>query len=147
MDIAHNYTDFHFAMFDKPADEPILALSMAVNGLYPIDTGDRYGANYFVFYPITKVVKADLSTNRLSYSLNGEFWEHNVLLLHWQNCITRKAIYKRELNRMFYGRRFIDDVLYYLRKTEEVIMDLKYSLNTYLYNMIKEYKSLKFIIE
>ena len=41
MDFSNHYDQYTFAYFKKPADEPVLALSMAVAGLKPCPHQDR----------------------------------------------------------------------------------------------------------
>lgn len=67
IDITNNYESFRFKNFKKPADEPIIALAMAVNGAKPIPSvGDR-----FCFLRNTKCLKGNFFNRKLCYWFNG----------------------------------------------------------------------------
>lgn len=81
--IAKNYSKYRFKYFSSPADEPVLALSMAVNNSKPIELplGEREKA--FCFYSVVEKIHMDI--RKLSYLNNNGEWNEDVLLLHWQN--------------------------------------------------------------
>lgn len=134
--IANNYYSYKFKMFIKPADEPILALSMAINGCKPIDTRGRDGACYFVFYPVAKKIKADISIPHLSYTINGKDWENNVLILHWQNINTQRPLYKREVDIIHHGRSIKNQIDYIIGIIKFNLIDFKHKTATQIYNFI-----------
>lgn len=65
-DVSSNYGSYRFKNFKKPADEPIIALAMAVNGAKPITASvDR-----FCFLRNAKKLKANFFERKLSYWFN-----------------------------------------------------------------------------
>lgn len=51
LSIAKDYKRYRFKYFENPADEPILALSMAINGSKPIELPDGEKDKAFLFTP------------------------------------------------------------------------------------------------
>lgn len=98
-EIAEQYSQYSFRYFKNPADEPVLALSMAVNESHPIELKED-AARMFVFYPAVKKVHMDISKKKLCYLNNSNQWINNVLVLHWQNQNTQTPKYKIEIKRM-----------------------------------------------
>lgn len=96
LDIAKNYNKYRFMYFDKPADEPILALASTVNNCRPIELDHNLQKKMFCFLPACNDIKYDISKGYLSY-LDNKQRINNVLLLHWQNCNTEKTIYYKEV--------------------------------------------------
>lgn len=94
IEIAADYEQYTFKYFDKPADEPILALSMAVNDCKPIQFEDGKDMNMFLFYPVAKRVIENMTEGKLSYTVDGNKWINDVKLLHWQNKNTETPKYK-----------------------------------------------------
>lgn len=88
-----NYNNNKFQIFEKPADEPALALSMAMNECHPIENE----VNSFLFYPMAKRFKNNIVKGALSYTIDGRHWIENVGLLHWQNINIKKARYQSEI--------------------------------------------------
>lgn len=101
LQIAKRYHEYKFKYFDQPADEPILALSIAANHGYLIEVEDLDSQNYYVFFPSVRKVYSKISTGKLSY-LNNKFKQiNNVYLCHWQNCNTQGYQYLNEVERIF----------------------------------------------
>lgn len=98
--IANDYKKYRFKYFDNPADEPILALSMAVHNSKPIELSKSDRERAFVFYPTVCHVDMDIKKRRLSYQNNEGKVVDNVLLLHWQNVNTEKPSYKIEVKKL-----------------------------------------------
>lgn len=107
--IVSHYSDFHFAMFDKPADEPIVALAMAVNGCKPISRASHY--DIYGFFPTFKDYRMNIKKGILAYSFDGDNWIENVKICHWQNCNTESPVYKREVDRL----KHVDEVVSLLK--------------------------------
>ncbi|MBO4848173.1 MAG: hypothetical protein J5586_03370 [Clostridia bacterium] len=87
---ADHYYDYEFAGFSKPADEPVLALGMAVCGCRPLNKQE------LLFAPKPKDVTVDIVKGIAKR--RGD--PHNFSLLHWSNYCTRKSLYKFEIGRM-----------------------------------------------
>lgn len=98
--IAENYLQYRFKYFDKPADEPILALSMAINKIRPIELPEQDAGRMFLFYPTAKKIVTNIREKKLCYMNKKDNWIENVLLLHWQNLNTKKPQYKIEIVRL-----------------------------------------------
>lgn len=97
LSIAKDYKRYRFKYFDNPADEPIIALSMAVNGSKPIELPEEERAKAFLFYPTADSVTMDITSGKLSYTNKKGDVIDNVLLLHWQNVNTETPKYKIEI--------------------------------------------------
>lgn len=96
----NNYFKYKFKYFEEPADEPILALSMAICGCRPMEViGDTIGEGIYIFLPTVSCVKLNITKGYLRYSCDGYNWK-KAILLHWQNINTEKPLYMREIDRM-----------------------------------------------
>lgn len=98
--VAENYSNYRFKYFVKPADEPILALCMAVYGCYPIQLPKYEADQQFVFLPVAKRVEMNISRHFLRYTMDGNKWISHVKLLHWQNINTETPRYFYEIMRL-----------------------------------------------
>lgn len=112
--IASHYTDFHFTMFEKPADEPIIALAMAANGCKPINRSENYGV--YGFFPTLKKYKMDIRKGLFSYTFDGNSWVNDVMICHWQNHNTCKPLYLHQVDMLKYGDRFLLNLFLVCRK-------------------------------
>lgn len=97
IDISNNYKAFRFKNFRKPADEPIIALAMAVNGAKPIDQiNDR-----FCFLRNAKKLRADFFGRRLEYWFNGSDTTGGKLV-HFGTSRTILPLYQIEKRKVDY---------------------------------------------
>lgn len=102
--ISSNYAAYRFKHFEKPADEPILALSLAVNNCAPIELDKAQAGRAFCFLPTVKKIKMHIRKKLLIYTTNDHDYTYKeTIVLHWQNCMTTKPIYNREVDRMSMG--------------------------------------------
>lgn len=132
VEIAKNYFNYKFKMFENPADEPIMALSMAIHDSAPIELD----CSIFLFLPIAKSVKSNITKNYIGYSLNNNDWDENALLIHFQNYNTQKARYKTEINRLNSVSFLYIGILDCIYKTKDYIKDLIYNVKVFIYNVI-----------
>lgn len=107
-DIAKNYSKYKFKYFDKPADEPILALCMAINNIHPIELNATLSSLAYIFYPTAKDIRIK---GKVDYSIDGKNWVSNVKLLHWQNIYTLSDVYWAEIKRLEGHSEFYISVL------------------------------------
>lgn len=121
LSIAKDYKSYRFKYFENPADEPIIALSMAVNGAKPIELPEGERNKTFLFYPTVDHVTMDITSGRLSY-LNKKEVINDVMLLHWQNVNTETPKYKIEVLKLdkksvftFYLLKFYYYTSYYIK--------------------------------
>lgn len=112
--ISSHYVDFHFTMFERPADEPIIALAMAVNGCMPINRSEFY--NVYGFFPTLKKYKMDICRGLFSYTFDCNLWVVDVMICHWQNHNTRKPLYQHQVDMIKYGDGFMVELLFVCRK-------------------------------
>lgn len=91
IDISDNYKLYHFKNFRKPADEPIIALAMAVNGAKPI----KQINNRFCFLRNTKKLRADFFSRRLRYWFNNSYTIDGKLI-HFGTSRTILPLYQIE---------------------------------------------------
>ena len=87
---AVHYDDYAFRGFSKPADEPVLALGMAVCGCRPVNEQE------LLFAPRRKDVTVDIVNGIAQRSGSS----HNYRLIHWSNYYTQKSLYRLELGRL-----------------------------------------------
>lgn len=96
LEVADNYDKYTFKYFEKPADEPILALCMAVFDIKPIALEKSINKKAYIFYPIAKKVMSNINKNKLSYISKDGDLVSDVILCHYQNYNTQKLQYKIE---------------------------------------------------
>lgn len=89
-DCAKHYHDYAFLGFSKPADEPVLALGMAVCGCRPLNVSE------LIFAPKPKDVTVDI----LRGIAQRKGSAHNYRLIHWSNYYTQKSLYRFEVGRL-----------------------------------------------
>lgn len=89
---AARYREYPFAIFKDPADEPLLALGMAVCGCRPVDLAE------VGIYVKRREMPADILAPAASWDLRGKL--RPVKLVHWGNFGTMKAFYLYEVERM-----------------------------------------------
>ena len=82
---AAHYREYPFAIFKDPADEPVIALGMAVMNCRPVDCGD------VGLYTYKRFTRADITVPQAEWSYNG-VWKP-IRLIHWGNFGTMKAFY------------------------------------------------------
>ena len=90
-DISKDYGSYRFKNFKKPADEPIIALAMAVNDAKPIEQIN----NRFCFLRNAKKLKADFFGRKLSYWFN-ESYTTDGKLIHFGTSRTILPLYQVE---------------------------------------------------
>lgn len=91
---ARHYTDYRFNGFSTPADEPVLALGMAVCGFEPVNKDDE-----LVFAPRRKQLDADISIPKAIFRRN-EQTSYPVRLIHFSNYRTQLAFYRNEVAKL-----------------------------------------------
>lgn len=101
LDIAKNYSQYKFKNFSKPADEPIIALSMAVNGQKVIENR----GNRFCFLRNTKRIKADFFERSLSYYFDDSWTDKVGMLIHFGTIRTIHPLYQLESRKVKYEWR------------------------------------------
>lgn len=101
VNISNNYTFYQFKGFSKPADEPILALSMAANGLKPITPRPES----FVWLRRAKWIKADFFRNSLKYSFENGVSESGNLI-HFGTAHTIEPLYMIESEKVKYKAKY-----------------------------------------
>ena len=93
---ADNYSDYSFNKFKEPADEPVLALGMAVCGFKPLD-GERV-YDEFLYDPDEKKLSIDSVSSEVSYDRDGRIVSPS--LIHWGSYKTKKALYRFETEKL-----------------------------------------------
>lgn len=86
--IIKNYSKYNFKKFNYPADEPVLALAMAINGCLPISAT----ANDFAWKKRCSDVHADFFKKKLSYIFEGRYGDEG-LLMHFGTSRTIMPLY------------------------------------------------------
>lgn len=91
-DAAARYSEFPFAIFKSPADEPVLALGMAVCGFRPVDLQE------VGIYVKRRDLPMDILEPRAFWTYRGKTFP--VKLVHWGSFGTMKAQYLLEVERL-----------------------------------------------
>lgn len=91
---AEHYHDYSFAGFARPADEPVLALGMAVCNCKPI----KGWRSEMLFDPNEKALKVDITVPSAEYSCDNNVYTPR--LIHWGNYKTTKSLYRFEVEKM-----------------------------------------------
>lgn len=91
---AAQYSDYQFRGFATPADEPVLALGMAVCGLEPLDLPGE-----LVFAPTRQKLDADISVPRAVYK-KSDTVQYPVRLVHFSNYRTTLSFYRGEIQKL-----------------------------------------------
>lgn len=111
--VKKHYSEFRFKYFDEPADEPILALAMAIIGSKPITASSEY----FVFLPtVDKIRIREYLTDPTRILVEKNNANYEVFLIHFQNRNTEKAAYKVICDVIFSGRVY-SEYLFWLAYT------------------------------
>lgn len=91
---AEHYYEYGFYDFKDPADEPVLALAMAVMQCKPLTIWDKG----MYFGPRKKNVELDISIPKATCHYRN--MTYNVNLIHWSNYRTNMAWYKFEVEKL-----------------------------------------------
>lgn len=88
MEIKENYHNYRFAFFDKPADEPIIALAMAIHNCRPVERK----ADCFTFVPSDrKAISANYYKKKCFVKTSNP--QTSVLLIHYANRFVSLPLY------------------------------------------------------
>ena len=87
---AEHYHDYAFAGFREPADEPVLALGMAVCDCEPLNEDE------LIFAPTPKNAAYNITAGKALRKGS----ERNHRLIHWSNYLTLKSQYRLEVKRL-----------------------------------------------
>ena len=89
--IEHHYSDYKFKYFDKPADEPIMALAMAIVGSHPLTACPEY----FTFLPTAeKLFLREYIADHTKIFVGKGSERQRSWMIHYQNPNTERAVYK-----------------------------------------------------
>lgn len=110
---AAHYSDYQFNGFSTPADEPLLALGMAVCGFEPVNRDGE-----LIFAPPRRQLRADITKPEAVFrARDGRVFSH-VRLIHFSNYRTQLAFYRSEvskLTRVSRGKRSCNIYIYILQ--------------------------------
>ena len=82
---AAHYDEYPFAIFKDPADEPVIALGMAVMGCRPVECED------VGLYTYRRFTRADISVPEAEWYYRDKW--RPIILIHWGNFGSMKAFY------------------------------------------------------
>lgn len=91
---AEHYHDYAFSGFKEPADEPVLALGMAVCQCRPI----KGWRSELLFAPNERNLKVDITIPYAEYACDDAVFTPR--LIHWSNYKTKKSLYLFEVEKM-----------------------------------------------
>ena len=95
--VLENYYRYTFRQFKDPADEPVIALAMAVHGFEPVDREQAP----ICFYPLATSFSSDFSRGQVSYKNKYEDAVHSwAYLVHWGSGNTPLPPYIYEVARL-----------------------------------------------
>ena len=92
---AEHFRDYEFTGFKDAADEPCLALAMAVQQCRPLDIHEKG----LVFAPSKNMIDLDITVPRAHYYRNSE-QDYDVNLIHWSNYRTKLSLYIFEVEKL-----------------------------------------------
>lgn len=117
---AEHFGEYAFNGFDSAADEPCLALAMAVEQCMPLDIKEKG----LVFAPKRKDIELDITEPRAFYR-SKNVGGYNINLVHWSNYRTKLALYRFEVRKLMALRK---------HKTDGIIYSLfyKYKIKYYM---------------
>lgn len=149
-DIAKNYKKFFFRFkyLTEPADEPIVALAMAIHKYHPI----KERPEIMAFYRDSKIKKIDIISGKLSYTVKSGSTDKG-LLVHWATSNTKRALYcieekklewilkkKKETVKLFFIINMRFRIEYILLKWKDFITERKERNCSACLNKIDSYK-------
>lgn len=94
---ALNFKNYTFNDFTTPADEPCLALAMAIEQCMPLDLKEKG----LVFAPKRKNIELDI-TRPIAFWHGNTEGGYAVYLVHWSNYRTKLSLYKFEAEKLDY---------------------------------------------
>ena len=118
---ANNFTKYTFNGFDQAADEPCLALAMAVNYCMPLDIHEKG----LIFAPKRKNIDLDISLPKALYCDGTKRYEVN--LIHWSNYRTQLSLYKYEVEKLILIKKKNFGIIYnlgYEKKIRLLILEI-----------------------
>ncbi len=127
LDISNHWYDYKFYQFKKPADEPIIALSMCIHNCEPIPWQLE---KIICFYRVQKMIQQiNICKGLLTYKnkWNNRICE-NVPVMHWGNEETKKYLYKSEIIRLYHLKYY--SIRKYYWKVVDLYNELLYYLKT-----------------
>lgn len=90
-EIRDHYYEYKFRYFRNPADEPLIALSMALYNLHPTEASTPA----FAYYPVDRnSMYFDILNAKATFEIDGI--KHNILVVHFSSIITKERIYQLE---------------------------------------------------
>lgn len=131
LEIIPKYSNYKFRYFAQPADEPILALAIAINGGKMIELSQQPDLHdFFVFRPSVKHIKQDIHKGILTV-YRKHICIENVRLCHWQNYNCNRYEYKNaviSLKRPVNGLGLAD----YVAMASNYILDKLYDFEIFI---------------
>ena len=134
VEIATNYHLYNFSLFDKPADEPIIALSMSIHNCPPVP----FIPDIFAFLPTTKHLKTNLRKAELSYTdkyTNIRYY--NTRILHFSTAKTKEPIYLSDTYRLYHSSSYICFIIEKYYELMFYAKTIKHKICIFLYNAMK----------
>lgn len=136
--IITQYSNYQFRIFEKPADEPVFALVMAVHHLPMVP----YQPDIMCFYPSAVSFDADIRIQRALFEVPWYTGVINGKIVHWANFNTNKAVYRREVDRLVQNASKTSEkrinAQYHLLKMKEDIEDGMKGFKIAIYSKLKK---------
>lgn len=130
--IIDHYFDYEFAGFkNEPADEPALALSMAVHNCKSLRNMNEQHCAHVCNMPRMNHLNADITVPKCVFEENNEEWQGE--LIHWGSARTRYAYYRFESEKVSRAYNRTDTSIGYMLKYKSrlryyllILNDVKY---------------------
>lgn len=100
-DIAENYNEYSFRRFKKPADEPILALAMALTKCLPV----KAKSNTYAWLRRASNINADFFNRKLKYRFDNTDTEYGMLM-HFGSSRTIAPLYLIESKKVHFIHKY-----------------------------------------
>lgn len=126
-EVAKNYKNYAFnGLFATPADEPLLALGMAVCNCRPILNETETQVEY-IFAPNPKNLDADILQPKATLKRSDKTVTSRII--HWSNYLTEKSEYKYQIYEMNHHKnsQFIRFAYYFYDVKAVVYRGVRYA--------------------
>lgn len=150
--VSIEYTNYKFAEFEKPADEPIFALCTAVLQIAPIENNTV--ADHIVLFAPGHKFKCDILSNKLkkTRALGGiKIKPEDYRVLHWQNRNTHGIRYKKEVlklnNRDNKIKCFLIDFEYVIKCIIKCPLDFSKNIVEYIKIFVTKHPGLRSFLQ
>lgn len=132
LNIKENYDRIKFRLFEKPADEPIIALASSLSNVSFVNK-----LTDICFFPIADIQNIDRENGKIKYIQDNN--EYVGKIIHFGNVNTSKWFYKNECLafKMLKNRGRINKPILFFYRLKNKVIDNFGSFNKIIYSIYK----------